>query len=73
MLEILNEQEAADRLRVSIDTLRRMRQRGEGPSWHRVGHGIRYQLADLIAFMDEVRRESGPGRVGRVIHGARHG
>ena len=57
MSDILTEPEAARRLRVSVATLGRMRQRGDGPAGIRVGSGIRYPLGDLIAWLDENRRD----------------
>jgi len=44
MAFILREQEVAARLRVSVSTLRRMRQRGTGPEWVGIGKQIRYPI-----------------------------
>jgi len=57
MSEFLTESEAAQRLRVSPATLQRMRGRGDGPSWVRVGGLIRYPLGDLVVWLDENRRD----------------
>jgi hypothetical protein len=39
------ESEVAARLRVSVATLRRLRQRGPGPEWVRIGKQIRYPVS----------------------------
>lgn len=57
MDEFLTETEAAERLRISRDTLQRMRARDDGPTWIRVGGGVRYPLGDLIVWLDENRRD----------------
>jgi hypothetical protein len=44
MAFMLREQEVAARLRVSVSTLRRMRERGTGPEWVRIGKQIRYPI-----------------------------
>lgn len=46
--EYLTTREAAALLRVSVDTLERMRARGDGPPWRRVGRRVLYLRTDLL-------------------------
>jgi hypothetical protein len=45
--ELLTAREAAEFLRLSTDTLERLRAAGEGPPWQRVGRRILYPLSVL--------------------------
>lgn len=54
MNEGLTPQELADRLKVSKQTLWRMRRWGTGPRWYRVARrGIRYDRGDAEAWVTE--------------------
>ena len=50
--EYLNPRDAARLTSFSPKALERMRQRGEGPRYSKVGKSIRYALADLRAWME---------------------
>lgn len=65
--DLLYEAEAAERLRISIDTLRRIRASGHGPAWVRIGGRARYPLADLFAWISEQSRDPLPRRVQREV------
>jgi hypothetical protein len=47
---LVNEQEAAAALRLSVKTLRRWRWMKTGPPWYRIGAAVRYAPSDLEAF-----------------------
>jgi len=49
---MLREQEVESRLRVSVSTLRRMRQRGTGPEWVWVGKQIRNPVAGCEQWLE---------------------
>ena len=53
--------EAADFLRVSIDTMRYWRHRGIGPASFKVGRHVRYWRSELIRWLAEQARQSAPG------------
>lgn len=48
---VLTEAESAERLGVSISTLRRWRKRGIGPKYFHLGGILRYRVADLDEFV----------------------
>ncbi len=50
--EYLNPKDAARFAGFTPKALERMRQRGEGPRYSKVGRSIRYALADLRAWME---------------------
>ena len=51
--DLLTEPETAALLRVHVKTLRNWRWRGEGPRFRKIGlRLVRYQRADLAAFVD---------------------
>lgn len=52
------EQEAAERLGVSIRTLQKWRLRGGGPVYRKFGSAVRYGEADLEAFIEAAARTS---------------
>ena len=62
---LVNEYEAARRLSLSVKTLRRWRWAGTGPAFYKIGAAVRYDQADLEAFIEASRRTStsdpGPG------------
>lgn len=56
---LLNEQEAADFLGVSIRTMQNWRHRGGGPSYIKLNsRSVRYQLSDLKAWIEAQKAES---------------
>jgi len=55
-MRLLRETEVAKRLGLAPATLRKWRWEGRGPSFVRVGGAIRYDPADLRAFMAKGRR-----------------
>ena len=61
---LVNEAEAAHMLSLSVKTLRRWRWAGKGPRFLKLGAAVRYDPADLTAFIEAGRRnstsESGP-------------
>ena len=48
----LNETEAAMRLQMMSETLKKWRQRGKGPKYLKVGGRVRYRLSDLTTFLE---------------------
>lgn len=50
---LLSIQEVADFLQVPVTTIYQWRYRGEGPRGIRVGRYVRFQLADVLAWIDE--------------------
>ena len=55
---LLNETEAARILAMRVTTLRRWRWAGRGPRFIKVGAAVRYDPADLTAFIEAGRRTS---------------
>ncbi len=55
---LLKEDEAAQILSLEVATLRRWRWSGRGPLFLKLGGAVRYDLADLDAFIEFSRRES---------------
>ena len=55
---LLTESEAASRLAIQPTTLRRWRWSGDGPRFVKVGFAVRYDSADVEAFVDQNRRDS---------------
>jgi excisionase family DNA binding protein len=51
--------ETADLLRVHVETLRRWRVEGRGPTYVRVGRTCRYWRSAVMAWLDENRPDSG--------------
>jgi hypothetical protein len=47
-----DERFTANRLGVSVETLRTWRKRGVGPRYRKLGRCVRYSLADLDAFVE---------------------
>ncbi len=62
---LVNETAAAMILALSVKTLRRWRWAGKGPRFVKIGAAVRYDPADLSAFIEAGRRnstsESDPG------------
>ena len=55
---LLKESEAAQILNLEVSTLRRWRWAGRGPRFVKLGGAVRYQLADINAFVESGRRAS---------------
>ena len=55
---LLNEQEASEYLRIAVATLRRWRWAGKPPRFLKIGAAVRYDPADLAAFIEAARRTS---------------
>ncbi len=55
---LLKEAEAAAILKLKVTTLRRWRWAGKGPRFVKVGAAVRYDSADLSAFIEAGRRSS---------------
>ncbi len=55
---LLTETEAASLLNLSIKTLRRWRWAGRGPRFLKLGAAVRYDPADLAAYIEAGRRTS---------------
>ena len=56
--KLLKENEAAQRLSLEVATLRRWRWAGKGPRFLKICGAIRYEPADLDAFIEASRRFS---------------
>jgi len=55
---LLNELELAERLALSVKTLRRWRWAGLGPHFLKIGGAVRYDPRDVDAFIEAARRGS---------------
>jgi predicted DNA-binding transcriptional regulator AlpA len=55
---LINETEAAQKLGLSVKTLRRWRWAGNPPPFLKIGAAVRYDPADLEAFIEAGRRTS---------------
>jgi predicted site-specific integrase-resolvase len=53
---LLTEAQVAERLQVSIQTMRRWRRESIGPPWHRAGRQIRYRPAEVDHWVEEQPR-----------------
>lgn len=51
----LTDAEAAEALGVSAEVLRKMRSRGKGPAFFRIGRAVRYDPADIAAYLGRHR------------------
>ena len=58
---LLNEKDVANALNVKVTTLRRWRWAGKGPQFLKIGAAVRYDPADLEAFIAGARRSSTSG------------
>jgi excisionase family DNA binding protein len=66
-VSLLKEHEVAKTLAISVDTVRRWRLKGKGPTFIRVGNSVRYLERDLLAWL--ASRPTGGERVTEVHHG----
>lgn len=48
--QYLSERQAAALLGLSVDTLRRLRGSGTGPTWARMGRSVRYQRGAVLTW-----------------------
>ena len=55
---LIKESEAAEILNIEVQTLRRWRCVGKPPGYVKVGGAVRYDLADIEAFIEAGRRNS---------------
>jgi hypothetical protein len=62
MNRMLDEREAATVLSCSVALLRKWRLFGDGPAYCKVGRLVRYADADIQAFIDARRVQTGGGR-----------
>ena len=53
--DYVKEQDAANRLAVTVQALRQMRKLGTGPAYCENEAGVRYRVSDLHAFMNSGR------------------
>ena len=58
---VVNEQEAAETLGLSVATLRSWRHRKTGPPFVRFGRAVRYIRSDLDSFVNASRIDTQPG------------
>jgi len=45
--------EAAPMLDLSVHTLRKMRSKGNGPAYIKMGKSCKYRLADIVAYLEK--------------------
>jgi transcriptional regulator with XRE-family HTH domain len=57
---LLDERDVADRLNVSVATVRRWRLFKTGPKFLKIGAAVRYRPEDLAAFLDSLPTGGGP-------------
>jgi len=62
MSKLISEQEAAEQLGVSIQTMRRWRSEGRDLPWARIGNQIRYRQEDVTNFVNAAFEESSKGK-----------
>jgi predicted DNA-binding transcriptional regulator AlpA len=55
---LLNEHEAAAVLKLAVPTLRRWRWSGHGPRFAKIGRAVRYDPAELRAYIEAQTRRS---------------
>ena len=55
---LIKESEAAEILNIEVQTLRRWRCVGKPPGYVKVGGAVRYELADIEAFIEAGRRNN---------------
>ena len=67
--KLLKETEAAAILNLEVTTLRRWRWAGKGPRFVKIGGAVRYDPADLDAYIEAGRRSStsDPGTNGEAV------
>lgn len=65
-MKMLKEQEVADRLGLSVKTLRQWRWAGKGPRFKKFGSAVRYSEADLTAYIEGAGRDN-TSQTGEVV------
>ena len=55
--QLLSNEQAAERLRLSPQTLRLWRHEGRGPAYHKIGRAVFYHPRDVDAFIASQRRD----------------
>jgi len=58
MEDLLSQEEAARRLKISQRTLERQRVSGDGPPFVKLGRCVRYRLSDLAGYVESRVRTS---------------
>jgi DNA-binding transcriptional MerR regulator len=61
-LNLLNEQQAAEILHISVKTLQAWRQRKVGPRYYRLSNRVRYQFSDLLQYISDCAVTASPER-----------
>lgn len=61
---ILTTREAAERVRLSEALLERLRQRGEGPLYIKIGRAVRYRDGDLAIWLEQHLAPTAPDQGG---------
>lgn len=56
---LIRESDLAQRWKTSPRTLQRWRAKGTGPAYILIVGGVRYRLADVLAYEDKMRRGGG--------------
>jgi predicted DNA-binding transcriptional regulator AlpA len=69
MAELLNQRQAAERLRLSTRTLERFRLTGGGPRYCKLGARVLYLQSELDAWVAEHLRHSTSENVGQMMVG----
>ena len=57
-VEIVREEPAAEIVDLSVSTLQKMRVRGDGPPFLKIGRSVRYRVSDLQAWAASKRVRS---------------
>ena len=57
-VQLIAEKELAERLGISVRTLRQWRYWGRGPRFIKLGKAVRYSVADIEAYIASNRRQS---------------
>lgn len=52
-IEYLNQSEVADKLKISTKTLEAMRQKGNGPIYHKFGRRVLYAISEIERYLAE--------------------
>ncbi len=61
--QYLNERQVSDMTNLALQTLRNFRSTRRGPQYVKVGRSVRYNLLDVLKFMEsrKIRTEDEPG------------
>jgi predicted DNA-binding transcriptional regulator AlpA len=52
-IKYVNEKEVSRITGLGLPTLRNYRHIGKGPTYSKIGRSVRYELADVVAYMEE--------------------